>query len=150
MKRILISALLLAMAATACNKSDETPEQSTKEILVNKRWQVIKEIKRDSLGHNSQDAWPLEPDYLKDDYTIWYSNMQYVVMDNNITHPGSTTVPQVDSGSWSLKNSIISGSSVLTGMPNPPSTITSISSGRMVIEVPAALKSTNIYTMVSF
>ena len=111
MNRI-IAFLACAMLFIACKKETvSVPGPLTDGqmlyMLQDKKWQQVDERFKDTAGTMFINFWKYSnPDYARDNYFTWYSNKGYVINDYLKKTPGITN-PVIDTGSWSLKDGII-------------------------------------------
>jgi hypothetical protein len=101
--RNLLYIFVLLIVIGSCSKSDsnETNSQNKFKLLVNKKWQFLTVSAVLADGTTQSDYFANQPDYKKDNYYYYKSDLTFTINDNiKKNNPGDPDI--IDSGTWVL------------------------------------------------
>src|SRR5688500_11060426 len=100
MKALAFCGFVLTMILS-CTKSTGIDGQQRSQLLINKKWQLVKLVAKSDSGTTTINGVDSLPDYRKDDYLLMKADSTYEYNDNLVLRPGQSS-QVLDAGNWLL------------------------------------------------
>jgi hypothetical protein len=103
--RQLFFILFILFSLSSCKKNNDNPAgKSRTQLLVDKKWKIVAINVKLAGTTTLVDDFSRLPDYSKDDYFLFKSNLTYEYNDNSLRNPDWPT-QIINDGTWQLQNS---------------------------------------------